>query len=89
MYWDVGEYLSGLCAASEFSKDFSFIGEEYRIQVGSQDDAVVEYALSRSMPPTLVPEYILRLPDKKLLRDKLCELTDLAMEAGERNDGQD
>ncbi|MBQ6419443.1 MAG: DUF1016 family protein [Clostridia bacterium] len=125
----------------EFGKDFSFIGEEYRIQVGGQDfyidllfynrtlsclvpielkigkfkpehigqinfylealdrdikkpnenpsvglilcagkdDAVVEYALSRSLSPTLVSDYSLCLPDKKLLQAKLRELTDLAI----------
>ena len=109
----------------EFGKDFSFIGEEYRVQVGGQDfyidllfynralsclvpielkigkfkpehigqinfylealdrtvkkpnenpsvgvilcaskdDAVVEYALSRSMSPTLVADYKLCLPE--------------------------
>lgn len=129
----------------EFGKDFTFIGEEYRVQVGGQDfyidllfynralsclvpielkigkfkpehigqinfylealdrdvkkpnenpsvgvilcaskdDAVVEYALSRSMSPTLVSDYTLRLPDKELLQNKLRELTDLALESGE------
>lgn len=128
----------------EFGKDFTFIGEEYRIQVGGQDfyidllfynralsclvpielkienfkpehigqinfylealdravkrpkenpsvgvilcvgkdDAVVEYALSRSMSPTLVSDYTLHLPDKKLLQNKLRELTELALESG-------
>ena len=124
----------------EFGSDFTFVGEEYRIQVGnsdffidllfynrelaclvaielkvgkfkpehmgqlnfylealdrdvkkdyenpsvglilctSKDDTVVEYALSRSLPQTMVSEYALRLPDKKLLQDKLKELTELA-----------
>lgn len=126
----------------EFGKDFTFIGEEYRVQVGGQDffidllfynralsclvpielkigkfkpehigqinfylealdsdvkkpnenpsvglilcaskdDAVVEYALSRSMSPTLVSDYTLCLPDKKILKDKLQELAELALE---------
>ena len=126
----------------EFGKDFTFIGQEYRIQVGGQDfyidllfynralsclvpielkigkfkpehigqinfylealdrdvkkpyenpsvgvilcatkdDAVVEYALSRSMSPTMVADYTLQLPDKKLLEDKLREITMLAEE---------
>lgn len=126
----------------EFGRDFTFIGEEYRVQVGKQDffidllfynralsclvpvelkigkfkpehigqinfylealdrdvkkpnenpsvglilcaskdDAVVEYALSRSMSPTLVADYTLRLPDKKILKDKLRELAELALE---------
>ncbi len=124
----------------EFGKDFTFIGEEYRVQVGDQDfyidllfynralsclvpielkigkfkpehigqinfylealdrdikkpnenpsvgvilcatknDAVVEYALSRSMSPTMVADYTLQLPDRKLLEEKLREITMLA-----------
>ena len=124
----------------EFGSSFTFVGEEYRIQVGnsdffidllffnrdlsclvaielkvgkfkpehmgqlnfylealdrdvkkdyenpsvglilctSKDDTVVEYALSRSLSQTMVSEYTLRLPDKKLLRNKLKELTELA-----------
>ena len=129
----------------EFGKDFSFIGEEYRVQVGGQDfyidllfynralsclvpielkigkfkpehvgqinfylealdrdvkrpnenpsvglilcaskdDAVVEYALNRSMSPTLVSDYTLCLPDKKILQAKLQELAELAIEETE------
>ena len=124
----------------EFGKDFTFVGEEYRVQVGntdffidllfynralsclvavelkvgkfkpehigqinfylealdrdvkkanenpsvglilcaSKDDTVVEYALSRSMSPTMVSDYTLQLPDKKLLQEKLRELTEMA-----------
>lgn len=129
----------------EFGKDFTFIGEEYRVQVGGQDfyidllfynralsclvpielkigkfkpehigqlnfylealdrdvkkpnenpsvgvilcaskdDAVVEYALSRSMSQTMVAEYTLQLPDKKLLENKLREITLLTDELKE------
>ena len=129
----------------EFGRDFTFIGEEYRVQVGGQDffidllfynraisclvpielkigkfkpehigqinfylealdrdvkkpnenpsvglilcaskdDAVVEYALSRSMSPTLVSDYTLCLPDKKILKDKLQELAELALEGSD------
>ena len=125
----------------EFGKDFTFIGEEYRVQVGGQDffidllfynralsclvpielkigkfkpehigqinfylealdrdvkkpnenpsvglilcaskdDTVVEYALSRSMSPTLVSDYTLCLPDKQILKDKLQELAELTL----------
>jgi len=132
----------------EFGKDFTFIGEEYRVQVGGQDfyidllfynralsclvpielkigrfkpehvgqinfylealdrdvkkpnenpsvglilcaskdNAVVEYALSRSMSPTLVSDYTLCLPDKKILKDKLRELTELALESEAEQD---
>lgn len=126
----------------EFGKDFTFVGEEYRVQVGGQDfyidllfynralsclvpielkigkfkpehigqinfylealdrdvkkpnenpsvgvilcaskdDAVVEYALSRSLSPTMVTDYTLQLPDKKLLEEKLREITLLTEE---------
>jgi predicted nuclease of restriction endonuclease-like (RecB) superfamily len=124
----------------EFGKDFSLMGEEYRVQVGNtdfhidlllfnrelaclvaielkvkkfkpeylgqlefylealdrdvrkpnenpsvglilcagKDDAVVEYALSRSMSPALIADYQLHLPDKMLLESKLRELKYLA-----------
>jgi predicted nuclease of restriction endonuclease-like (RecB) superfamily len=122
----------------EFGKDFLFIGEEYKIQVGNsdfyidllfyhrglqclvafelkadkfkpdhlgqlnfylealdrdvrkpnenpsigillckdKDSEVVEYALSRSLSPTMVSEYKTQLPDKKVLQQKLHELFD-------------
>ena len=124
----------------EIGKDFSFVGEEYRLQVGGhdyyidllfyhrglsclvafelkidefkpeyvgkmdlylealdrevkkpnenpsvgvilcarKDDEVVEYALSRSLSPTMVSEYKLKLIDKDLLRKKLKEYLELA-----------
>ena len=118
----------------EIGKDFTFIGEEYRVQVGnhdyyidllfyhvafelkigefkpeyvgkinlylealdrevkkenenpsvgvilcaSKDDEVVEFALSRSLSPTIVSEYNLKLIDKKLLQRKLKEYIELA-----------
>ena len=124
----------------EFGKDFTFVGEEYRIQVGNKDfhidllfynrelsclvavelkvtdfkpehlgqlefylealdrdvrkpnenpsvglilcagkdDTVVEYVLSRSMSQALVADYQLKLPDTKLLGEKLRELKELA-----------
>ena len=124
----------------EIGKDFTFVGEEYRIQVGkhdyyidllfyhrslsclvafelkigefkpeyvgkinlylealdrdvkkvnenpsvgvvlcaSKDDEVVEFALSRSLSPTMVSEYNLKLIDKKLLQKKLKEYIELS-----------
>ncbi len=41
-----------------------------------KDNEVVEYALSRSLSPTMVSEYTTQLPDKKLLQQKLHELFD-------------
>ena len=43
----------------------------------SKDDEVVEYALSRSLSPTLVAEYELKLPNKALLQRKMQELAEL------------
>lgn len=124
----------------EIGKDFTFIGEEYRVQVGnhdyyidllfyhrglsclvafelkigefkleyvakinlylealdrevkkdnenpsvgvilcaSKDDEVVEFTLSRSLSPTMVSEYTLKLIDKRLLQKKLKEYIELA-----------
>jgi predicted nuclease of restriction endonuclease-like (RecB) superfamily len=46
----------------------------------SKDHEVVEYALSRTLSPTLVAEYQTRLPDRALLQRKLAEFYD--QEAG-------
>ena len=132
----------------EIGKDFSFIGNEYRVQVGnhdyyidllfyhrglsclvafelkigefkpeyignmnlylevldrevkkqtenpsvgvilcaSKDDEVVEFALSRSLSPTMVLEYTLKLIDKNLLQKKLKEYTEIAEEKIEANE---
>jgi len=45
-----------------------------------KDNEVVEYALSRSLSPTMVAEYKTQLPDKKLLQQKLHELFDASDE---------
>ena len=128
----------------EFGKDFAFVGEEYRIQVGkkdfyidlvfyhrdlqclvaidlkitdfkpeylgkmefylealdrdikkghekpsvglilckSKDSKIVEYALNRSISPTLISQYETKLIDKKLLENKLDEFFEL----GENNE---
>jgi hypothetical protein len=50
----------------------------------SKDDEVVEYALNRTLSPSLIAEYQTQLPDKKLLRTKLHEfyLQDAPKERG-------
>ncbi|MBE6534063.1 MAG: DUF1016 domain-containing protein [Ruminococcaceae bacterium] len=48
------------------------------ILCATKDDAVVEYTLSRTMSPTMVADCTLKLPDKKLLEEKLREITMLA-----------
>ena len=43
----------------------------------SKDSKVVEYALNRSMSPTLVSQYEMKLIDKKLLENKLDEFFEI------------
>lgn len=46
----------------------------------SKDDEVVEYALSRTLSPTMVAEYELKLPDKALLQHKMHEIVEMMEE---------
>ena len=126
----------------EIGKDFTYVGEEYRVQVGNEDfyidllfynrtlsclvafelkigkfkpeyvskmdfylealdrqerkenenpsvgvilcankdEQVVEYAMSRTMSPTMISQYTLKLIDKKLLEEKLKEIKDIVEE---------
>lgn len=50
------------------------------ILCANKDDEVVEYAMSRTMSSTLVAEYKLKLIDKKILENKLKEITDIVEE---------
>ena len=45
------------------------------ILCADKDEKVVEYAMSRTMSPTMVAEYKLKLIDKKLLENKLKEIS--------------
>ena len=133
----------------EIGKDFTYVGEEYRVQVGnedfyidllfynralsclvafelkidkfrpefiskmdfylealdrqerkdnenpsvgvilcaSKDEQVVEYAMSRTMSPTMVSQYTLKLIDKKLLEEKLKEINDIVEENNKKKLG--
>ena len=53
------------------------------ILCASKDYEVVEFALSRSLSPTMVSEYRLKLIDKNLLQRKLKEYIDIAGETNE------
>ena len=53
------------------------------ILCASKDDEVVEFALSRSLSPTMVSEYRLKLIDKNLLQRKLKEYIDIVEEIEE------
>jgi len=52
------------------------------ILCASKEDEVVEYAMSRSLSPTMVAEYKLKLIDKVLLEKKLHEFKNLLLESG-------
>ena len=43
----------------------------------SKDEEVVEYAMNRSLSPTMVSQYTLKLMDKKLLENKLKEIANI------------
>jgi len=58
------------------------------ILCANKDDEVVEFALSRSLSPTLISDYTLNLIDKKLLKQKLHEFTEIA-EIQQLSDGID
>ena len=45
-----------------------------------KDDTVVEYAFSRSMSQLLVSDYVLELPDKKILEQRFKELSNIAIQ---------
>jgi len=55
--------------------------ENYTLSIGvllcrDKDKEVVEYALSRNLSSTLIAQYQLQLPEKKLIKAKLHELYD-------------
>ena len=54
------------------------------ILCANKDDAVVEYALSRSLSPTMVATYRIALPDKKLLAERLHRITEWLEESAAR-----
>lgn len=47
------------------------------ILCATKDEEVVEYAMSRTMSPLLVSEYKLKLPDKKILTEKLRDFVNI------------
>ena len=58
------------------------------ILCADKDNAVVEYALRRSISSALVANYQLHLPNKKLLGGKLRELTEIAEVQHEDDDSE-
>ena len=54
------------------------------ILCSGKNEQVVEYAMSRTMSPTMVSQYTLKLIDKKLLEEKLKEIKDIVEENTDR-----
>lgn len=52
----------------------------------NKNEEVVEYAMSRSMSPTLISQYTTALPDKKLLQVKLREFYELISANKDKNE---
>jgi len=50
------------------------------ILCASKEEKLVEYAMSRNLSPTMVSEYTLKLIDKKLLEDKLKQISEIVEE---------
>jgi len=46
----------------------------------NKEEKIVEYAMSRNLSPTMVSEYTLKLIDKKLLEDKLKQISEIVEE---------
>ena len=65
------EFVSTLLTQINWSNHLAILSS-------SKSDEVVEFALSRSLSPTLISDYTLKLIDKKLLRQKLHEITEMA-----------
>lgn len=54
----------------------------------TKDNEVVEYALNRSLSPTVIAEYETKLPDKNVLRAKLHELVQALEHGNAHNENQ-
>lgn len=70
----------GLAGGKKFrsNNELQKVSRGHSILCASKDDEVVEFALSRSLSPTMVSEYNLKLIDKALLQKKLKEYIELA-----------
>ena len=67
-------YLEALDRQEKYKNENPSVGI---ILCTSKDEKVVEYAMSRSLSPTLVADYHLKLIDKKILESKLEEFSEL------------
>lgn len=69
-------YLEALDSQKKKENENPSVG---MILCASKDDAVVEYAMSRTLSPMMVAEYRLQLPDKSILQKKLQELINVPL----------
>ncbi|GMO11358.1 MAG: PDDEXK nuclease domain-containing protein [Treponemataceae bacterium] len=68
-------YLEALDRSNKKSNENPSVGI---ILCTNKDDDVVEIAMQRHLSPLLIAEYTTKLPDKKLLENKLRELVEIA-----------
>ena len=54
------------------------------ILCSGKNEQIVEYAMSRTMSPTMASQYTLELIDKKLLENKLKEITNIIEENNDK-----
>jgi hypothetical protein len=78
-------YLEGLDRQAKNPEENPSVG---LLLCASKNDEVVEYAMSRTLSPTMVAVYQLQLPDKEVLRKKLQELSSL-QGIGENTGGEE
>lgn len=74
-------YLEGLDRQIKKEEENPSVG---LLLCASKNDEVVEYAMSRTLSPTMVAQYQLQLPDKDILRKKLQELSNLPEIEGDK-----
>ena len=75
------EYISKMDFYLEaLDRDYKKASENPSVGIilcASADEQVVEYAMSRTISPTMVAKYKLELPDKKLLENRLNEVANV------------
>ena len=75
-------YLEALDRQERIKKENPSIGI---ILCAGKDEKVVEYSMSRTMSPTMVSEYKLKMIDKKILESKLKEITEILEKSIDKN----
>ena len=88
---DERHFYMALCAKEHYSKREleRQIGTSYYERSMISAKKPMPESVSHDVRESLVADYRLCLPDKTLLQNKLRELTELALESGEGNEGDE